>query len=41
MATWWSITFTGEPTDTDLEHVARLIQEGYTSGQLIEEEIDE
>ena len=37
MATWWEITFTGDPTETDLEHVAGLIREGFTSGQLIEE----
>jgi hypothetical protein len=37
MATWWEITFTGEPDDTDRERVAGLIREGYTSGQLIED----
>jgi hypothetical protein len=36
MATWWEITFTGDPTEDDLEHVAELIREGFTSGQLIE-----
>jgi hypothetical protein len=36
MATWWEITFTGTPTETDLEHVAGLVREGFTSGQLVE-----
>ena len=30
---WWSIDFgDGIPSDSDLEHIARLISEGYTSG---------
>lgn len=38
MATWWDITFTGDPTDTDREHVADMIRQGFTSGQLINED---
>ena len=41
MATWWDITFTGDPTDDDLEHVAELIKQGFTSGQLINDEDDD
>jgi hypothetical protein len=37
MATWWEITFTGEPTGDDLAHVAELIPQGFTSGQLVNE----
>jgi hypothetical protein len=35
MATWWEITFTGDPTGDDLAHVAELIPQGFTSGQLV------
>jgi hypothetical protein len=38
MATWWQIEFTGDPTETDLEHVAELVKQGFTSGQLREDE---
>lgn len=38
LATWWQIEFTGDPTEEDLEHVAGLVKEGFTSGQLIEDE---
>ena len=37
MATWFTITFEGEPTETDFERVSELAAEGYTSGQLINE----
>lgn len=33
-ATWFEVTFTGDPTDEDREHAAELIREGYNSGQL-------
>lgn len=36
MATYWEITFTGTPSQTDLEHVAELIRDGFISGQLAE-----
>jgi hypothetical protein len=34
MATWFEITFTGDPTDADRERAADLVREGFTSGQL-------
>jgi hypothetical protein len=34
MATWFEITFTGDPTDEDRERAAELIRDGFTSGQL-------
>ena len=37
MATWWRIEFEGDPTEADLEHVADLVKDGFTSGQLIED----
>lgn len=40
MATHWSLDITGTPTDADLEHIAKLIKEGFTSGQLVEEDND-
>ena len=34
---WWNLTFSGvdEITESDREHIAMLIQEGYTSGEII------
>ena len=36
---WWKIEFTGvtDPSEHSLEHIATLIKEGYTSGQILEE----
>lgn len=34
---WWKIEFTVEPTDIDLEHIAKLIKEGYTEGEILNE----
>tara|TARA_R100001129_G_scaffold152771_1_gene115275 strand:- start:642 stop:830 length:189 start_codon:yes stop_codon:yes gene_type:complete len=36
---WWKIEFTGvtDPSGHSLEHIAGLIKEGYTSGQILEE----
>ncbi len=37
---WWSINITKETelTDCDLEHIAELVKEGFTSGEVLEEE---
>lgn len=36
---WWSLTITGvtELNDADREHIAALILEGFTSGQIVQE----
>lgn len=41
MATWFEITYTGEPTEDDYARVAELAAQGFTSGQLINEPEDE
>ena len=41
MASWFEITFTGEPTEADFERVSELAAQGCTSGQLINEPGDE
>lgn len=46
MAISWSLTIEGEPTEDDLGHIAELVQQGYTSGELVdnydeEEELSE
>jgi hypothetical protein len=41
MATWFTIEFTGEPTEADFRRVSELAAEGYTSGQLINDDEDE
>jgi hypothetical protein len=42
---FWEITFTTEPNDIDLEHIADLIRQGFTSGEIVggdeEENFDE
>jgi hypothetical protein len=35
MATWFEITFTGEPTDADFQRVSELAAGGFTSCQLL------
>lgn len=38
---WWSLTTTipsEQLSDCTLEHIAKLIKEGYTSGEIIEED---
>lgn len=35
---WWEITFTVEPDDVDLEHIAHKILEGYTEGVICKRE---
>lgn len=34
----WSIEFTTEPNEMDLEHIAEMIKQGYTSGQIVQDE---
>jgi hypothetical protein len=41
MATWWDLTFTGEPTENDFARVAEMVAQGFTGGQLINEPGDE
>jgi hypothetical protein len=41
MATWFEIIYTGEPTEADYDRVAELAAQGYTSGQLINEDDDD
>lgn len=39
---WWSLdTGDAELDDSDLEQIAELIKEGYTSGEIYETEEDE
>jgi len=39
---WWELKTTVKPSTTDLEHIATLIEQGYTSGEIVEdEEVDE
>ena len=41
MATWFKIEYTGEPTDADYQRVAELAAQGYTEGELINDDDDE
>jgi hypothetical protein len=36
---WWTLNIEGieTPDDSTLEHIAKLIKEGYTSGEIIQE----
>lgn len=33
---WWRLTTTCELTEVDREHIARLIREGFTEGEVVE-----
>ena len=35
---WWELKTTIELTDADKEHIADLIKQGFTSGEIIQEE---
>ena len=39
---WWSLTIQDypnfKPNEADLEHIAKCIKEGYTQGELVQEE---
>ncbi len=34
---WWKIEFTVEPNEVDLEHISKLVKEGYTEGEIVSE----
>ena len=38
MATWFKIVYTGEPTEADEQRVSELAAQGYTEGELINDE---
>lgn len=35
---WWTLTTTTEPNEVDLEHIAEMIKQGYTSGEITEDD---
>ena len=37
---WWDLKTTVKPSTTDLEHIAQLIEQGFTSGEICESEYD-
>lgn len=41
---WWTLRLEGNTpddlSDVDREHIARLITEGFTSGEIVEDECD-
>ena len=37
MSGWWKITFTVEPSESDLEHIAKLVKEGFTEGEIVQD----
>jgi hypothetical protein len=41
---WWKLVIkgkVGEPTDDDFRHIASLVKQGYTEGELITEDDEE
>jgi len=40
-AGWWHIVYTVEPSDFDREHIAQLIRQGYTEGEIVQSKEDE
>lgn len=35
---WWELKTTVEPTESDLEHIAEVIKEGFTSGEITKDD---
>jgi len=35
---WWYLTSTTEPNDTDRIHIAELIKQGFTSGEIVQDD---
>jgi hypothetical protein len=38
---WWKIEFTEEPEQDDLDHIAQLIKDGYTEGEIADSSFEE
>ena len=38
---WWKIEFTIEPDEYDRDHIAELIKQGFTEGEIVQEETEE
>lgn len=38
---WWTLECTIEPNDSDLEHIAEAIRDGFTEGEIIQDEEDD
>jgi len=36
---WWTLKTTVKPAQTDLDNIAKLIAEGFTCGEIIEDEL--
>ncbi len=37
---WWTLNTTIEPNEVDLEYIAEKIKEGYTEGEIVQEQND-
>jgi len=37
---WWKLETTAEPNEMDLEHIAEMIKQGFTSGEIVKDEED-
>ena len=35
---WWKIEYTIKPDEYDLDHIAELIRQGFTEGEIVQEE---
>ena len=38
---WWTFSTTVEPNESDLEHIATMIRQGFTSGEICENEAED
>lgn len=36
----WELKTTVEPNQVDLDHIAEMVKQGYTSGEVVKDEID-
>jgi len=35
---WWKLKTTVKPNQIDLDHIAEMVKQGYTSGEIVEED---
>ena len=35
---WWELKTTTEPSQTDLDHIGEMVKEGYSSGEIVEDD---
>ena len=37
----WELKTTGDVNQVDLDHIAEMVKQGYTSGEIVEDDVEE